>query len=426
LRLILGIIDRFFRSKKSNKEDLRGFNLNDLDAALSGAGMGSASGANVSPKTALTLSAFYCGLFQICQTVGSLKCYTYRREGEGKRKARELPLYDVLTREPSQSVNAYTFFEVGTAHIYLHGNFYAFITRDEGFRVIGLMILDPSRMKVEVLGGERFYTYKTLNGQQIQCTQDEIFHVVGFGYDGYIGESVITLAKNSLGLSLSQEEFGGKFYANGTNLGTVLEINKPLSQEAKTKLRQQIKDKYAGAGKAWEIFIADEGMKLNRLSMPMTDAQFLESRTFSIQDVARWLNMPPHKLKDLSHGTFSNIEQEQASYYQDTIRPLLARWEAAINSQLINNLESKVLGAFAEFSTDSLLRTELVARFQAYNLGLNGGFLSRNEVRSKENLNPIPEDWADQYLQPLNMTTAGSPAATGQPAPENTGGKNAI
>jgi HK97 family phage portal protein len=205
----------------------------------------------------------------------------------------------------------------------------------------------------------------------------------------------------SLGVGLAQEEFAGRFYSNGTHLGGFLEYPGALSDVARDNLKKDFTLKYQGLGNSHKAIVLEEGMKFSAAGMPLEDAQFIQSREFTIQEIARFLNMPPHKLKDLSHATFSNIEAEQLSYYTDTIRPWLVRIEQAINTQLVGQLMRK--SVFVEFSENAILRADIQARFNAYSTALQNGFLNRNEVRAMENQNAIDGSGGNIYTAQLNL-----------------------
>jgi len=290
-------------------------------------------------------------------------------------------------------------------HALIWGNHYSYKVRDMGRRVVGLQPLNPAKTRAVVDGNELLYEFRGDDGVTRYYPRADIFHVPGLGFDGISGYPVLTVARESLGFSLALQEYGNRFFGQGTNIGG--QIVRPaaapkLSNEAIERLRTDLKNKFEGLGRSHKTVVLEDGMEFKRIDMPLADAEFLASRNFSVQEVARWLNIPPHKLKEHSHATFSNVEHENLSWLIDTIRPWLVRWEAAINSQLIP--ESMQDYVFAEHNFDALLRADVKTRYEAYSIGLQNGIISRNEVRSKENMNPISAaDGGDVKTVQVNM-----------------------
>jgi len=217
------------------------------------------------------------------------------------------------------------------------------------------------------------------------------------------------------------ETFQSRFYGAGTNLGAIFQHPGRLSQQAHDNLQKDLTEKYAGLAKSQKAIILEEGMTFKKVGMPLNDAQFLESRTFQVVEIARWFNLPPHKLKELSKATFSNIEQQQIEFVQDTIRPWLVRWEQHTSWKLLDEGERRRL--FAEFMIDALLRGDIETRNAALSTQRMNGAINANEWRAMLNMNPIPGRAGTLYWQPLNMTDAGEPdtiaASEGPPAPDD-------
>jgi HK97 family phage portal protein len=203
---------------------------------------------------------------------------------------------------------------------------------------------------------------------------------------------------------LSQEEFLARFYGQGANIGGILEHPGPVSDKARKNLVDSFNKTYTGNGNAWKVLLLEEGIKYNKTIMPLVDAQFLEQRVYGIQDMARWLNMPPHKLKDLSKATYSNIEQEQSSYYQDTIRPHLERDESSMDMQLLTGDDEE--NAYIEYDFNAILRADIKTRYETYDIARRNGVINADQWREAENMNPIGEDHGKKYWMPANMLDA--------------------
>lgn len=387
----------------------RGFqSIDDIDKMLDDKifGRQSSSGQLINTETACNFSAWFCGCLQISQTVASLPVIIYKIEKNSKRHYTELPLYNVMRYKANIRTSAYTWREVTKYHQLSWGNSYSYIERDRGRRVIGLWLLNPACMKkIHIMSDGRLnYEYNDpVVGIKIY-DQDEILHIPGFGFDGIRGYSILTLARETIGLALSQEEFQARFYSRGTNIGGILTHPSAISQKARKNLEDSFNKYYGGVSNSHQTIVLEEGVKYEKTIMPLKDAQALESRVFSIQEVARWLNMPPHKLKELSKATYSNIEQEQSSYYQDTIRPHLERDEARMDMQL---LPQRDMGrAYCAYDFNAILRADIKTRYEAYRIAREMGVMNADEWRDNEDWNPIGKRHGKAYILPLNYQNA--------------------
>lgn len=386
----------------------RGFqSIADLDRLLDEQFLGAQtnSGVGVSAQSAMNYSAWFNGCQQISQTVASLPLIVYKRRGTTKKHYTTYPLYKLFRKKVNIRMSAFTWKECTQYHLLSWGNSYSYIERDAGFRPIGLWLFNPDGMKkIYVMSdGSLQYEFMDNKGNTKIYSQDEILHIPGFGFDGIRGYSVLTLAREAIGLGLAQEEFSARFFGHGTNIGGFLEHPGTLSQKAKPNLIKSFNDAASGLANVHKTILLEEGMKFNRTVMPLKDAQFLEGRTFSVQEMARWLNMPPHKLKDLSKATYSNIEQEQSTYYQDTIRPWLERQESCMDAQLLpeNDFDS-----YVEYDINAILRADVKTRYETYDIARRNGVINADEWRDAENMNPIGEDHGKIYLIPVNMMDA--------------------
>lgn len=389
------------------------------DMASGGAGL---AGVDVNGTTAMQFSAFFSGVLQISQTLASLPMPVYRRLGEdGRERFRAHPLYPLLNRRANPWTTAFAWRETMTHHALVWGNGYSLRLKDRANRPIGFLLLNPERTAPKEQNGRVVYELTRNDGTAQFFEKDEILHLPGIGFDGIRGYSLLTMAQESLGVGLAQQDFSARFFGTGTHLGAVLERPKEaqrLDEAAAKRLVTDFALKYQGIGNAHKVLLLEEGMTLKPVGMPLKDAEFLGSRVFSIQDIARFLNMPPHKLKDLSRATFSNVEHEQLSWVIDTIRPWCVRWESVINADLLTPDEQDTV--FAEHLVDALLRGDLASRYNAYAIARQNGWYNANDIRRKENENPIEGPAGDLYLVNGNMIPTEKAAGAGQAAPSPT------
>lgn len=363
------------------------------------------AGIDVSPAAAMTLPAYYAALRCISEDVGKLPLITYERlEPRGKRRATEHPLYDLLHDAPNEYMTAMTWRETLSHHCLAWGNGYSEIIRQGGDVVALGRPIHPSRITpqftetgdlvYEVHTGD-LYTHRVPPDRPLTYTlpQRDMIHLRGLG-DGIIGYSVAQMAAESLGLSLAAQQFGAQFFGNSTHTGGIFTHPNTLSDTAQQHLRESLDRYRMGGDDALKVLLLEEGMKYERATIPPEDAQFLETRQFQVVEVARWFRLPPHKLQELTHATFSNIEHQGLEYVVDTLQPWLVRWEQELKRKLfVDDPEF-----FAEHQVLGLLRGDQQARSNYYRTLFYIGAVSPNDIRELENQNPIVD--ADGDLDP--------------------------
>lgn len=361
----------------------------------------SSSGKAVNEKTALQTTAVYACVRILAETIASLPFHTYRYTLNGKEKAIEHPIYYLLHSEPNPEMTSFVFRETLMSHLLLWGNAYAQIIRDGRGRVLGLYPLLPNRMSVNRNNqGELVYQYEK-DGQTYFLRSYEVLHIPGLGFDGLIGYSPIAMAKNAIGMAIATEEYGAKFFANGANPGGVLEHPGVVKDPA--RIRESWNAVYQGSSNAHRVAVLEEGMKFQSIGIPPEQAQFLETRKFQLNEIARIFRIPPHMIGDLEKSSFSNIEQQSLEFVMYTLDPWVVRWEQAIQRALFTENEKRQY--FVKFNVDGLLRGDYQSRMNGYAVGRQNGWLSANDIRELENLNRIPEDLGgDLYLINGNMT----------------------
>jgi len=360
----------------------------------------------VRPQRAMQTSAVYACVRILAESVSSLPLHLYRSGSEGTViKADKLPEYALLHDEPNSYQTSYGWREQNMFQAALWGNAYSEIQRDKMTgRVIGLYPIPSWEVKPELVNDKgNIRKVYSVAGETLE--DSDILHLSAPGWNGVDGVSPIALHRASVTMTLNAEEFGANFYKNSTRLSGVLEHPGKISAEASTRLRESWQQVYAGKANAGKVAVLEEGMKFNALSMPLDDAQYLETRKFQVTDIARIFRIPPHMIGDLERATFSNIEQQSIEFVQHTILPWITRWEQELNRKMFAHSTLLKGRYFVRFNLAGLLRGDLASRYRAYAIGRQWGWLSANDVRELENLNPI--DGGDVYLSPLNMVPAG-------------------
>jgi HK97 family phage portal protein len=367
-------------------------------------GSQSISGENVTESTALTYSAVYNAVSLISGTIAALPLHLMQRKGEKKRIADDRTMYGVMHDSANPFMTAMAFRECLVAHILAWGNGYAEILRNGYGEVAELWPITPNRVRPEMIGGELKYRIRMTGEPDIILGRDKVLHVPGLGFDGFVGYSVVAMARKSIGLGMAMETFGSRFFGEGTHPGVIVEHPGQLSPEAHSNLKKSLMDTYSGLGNTHRLMLLEEGMKFQKIVIDPKDSQFLESRNFQIPEIARWFNLPPHKLKDLTKSSFSNIESEQISFVTDSILPWLVRLEQNFNMQLLQKSDREYSGRgrlYYKHNVEGLLRADAAARGTYYREMFGIGAMSINEIREKEDMDPVVG--GNIHLVPLNM-----------------------
>lgn len=369
----------------------------EMLALLRGGRMTSAAGVTVTVTGALGYAAVLAAVRVLAESVAGLPAILYRRDGQDRRRAAEHRVYRLLHDGPNTRMTAFEFFELGMIHVATWGNFYAEKERDRAGRVLALWPLRPDLMQVAVGDDERLlYLYPGAPAME----EEDVLHVRGMGGDGVVGYSLIKLAREAIGLGMAAERFGSTVFLNGATPGVVLQHPGRLTDEAYQNLKASWVESHGGLENAHKPAILEEGMTLEKMGLPPEDAQFLQTRRFQVEEIARIYRVPLHLLQDLERATFSNIEHQSLDFVVHTLRPWLVRWEQSLARQLLTAEERQQY--YVEFLVDALLRGDTTTRYNAYGLGRQWGWLSANDVRRLENMDQIKG--GDSYLTPLNMT----------------------
>lgn len=362
-----------------------------------------AAGISVDESTALNLSSVFCAVRVISESLAQLPFRVYEDSNGDKIRRPDHPLDRILHRQANDETCAYNFRETVTSNALLWGNGYAEIERNRLGEPVALWPLNPNLVTPKRDdNGKIVYEVQSGNGiDAVIMPARDVFHLKGLSFDGLVGYSPIALARESLSLSMALEKFGASFFGNGATLGGVLETPNSLSDKAYDRLKETW-DAFTGVRNSHKTRILEEGLKYTKTSVPPEDAQFLASRQFQVTEIARWFRVPPHKLYELSHATFSNIEHQSKEFIDDTLSPWAERWEQESEMKLLLPAERGSLYTKMDFRR--LLRGDAAARSSYYKTRFEIGSLSINEIRRLEDENSIGAD-GDLRVVPLNMTS---------------------
>lgn len=400
----MGLINKLFKSRDHPKIDNR-----TVGSSYSFYMGGSSAGKNVNERSAMQMTAVYSCVRILAEAVAGLPLHLYRyKENGGKERAIDNNLYHLLHDEPNKEMSSFIFRETLMTHLLLWGNAYAQIIRNGKGEVVALYPLMPNKMQVDRdENGELYYIYtrssdeaKTMEGVTVCLTPRDVLHIPGLGFDGLVGYSPIAMAKNAIGLAIATEEYGAKFFANGAAPSGVLEH--PGTIKDPSRLRENWNSTFGGSANSGKVAVLEEGMKYTPISISPEQAQFLETRKFQIDEIARIFRVPPHMVGDLEKSSFSNIEQQSLEFVKYTLDPWVIRWEQSLSRALLNEDEKRKY--FFKFNLEGLLRGDYESRMSGYAVARQNGWMSANDIRELENMDKIPaEDGGDLYLINGNM-----------------------
>lgn len=400
----MGLINKLFKSRDHPKIDNR-----TVGSSYSFYMGGSSAGKNVNERSAMQMTAVYSCVRILAEAVAGLPLHLYRyKEDGGKERAIDNNLYHLLHDEPNKEMSSFIFRETLMTHLLLWGNAYAQIIRNGKGEVVALYPLMPNKMQVDRdENGELYYIYtrssdetKTMEGVTVYLTPRDVLHIPGLGFDGLVGYSPIAMAKNAIGLAIATEEYGAKFFANGAAPSGVLEH--PGTIKDPSRLRENWNSTFGGSANSGKVAVLEEGMKYTPISISPEQAQFLETRKFQIDEIARIFRVPPHMVGDLEKSSFSNIEQQSLEFVKYTLDPWVIRWEQSLSRALLN--EEKKRKYFFKFNLEGLLRGDYESRMSGYAVARQNGWMSANDIRELENMDKIPaEDGGNLYLINGNM-----------------------
>lgn len=377
----------------------------------------SSSGKRVDDESAMRVSTVWACNKILSESVGMLPLGMYERDDKGNAiKVEDHPAAIVLTQSPNADMTDQEFREAGQVNLGLRGNAYSLKENDGRGKLYSLYPIVASR--VEPLRSEDgTVSYKVNDrGKWETYPQEKIWHVKGFGASGLVGLSVLSFARETMGLALASEEFQARFFLNGARPSAIASYPGWFQKEQRAQARENINQVLGGLENAHRVHVLEGGMKLEPWGMPLEDAQFLELRQFSVSDICRFYRVPPHMVADLSRATFSNIEQQSLEFVQYTLMPWLTRWERSAARWLLSPADRQRY--FFRFNVEGLLRADSAARQSFLSAMVQNGIMSRNEARAKENLGRVEDPGMDDYTVQVNLTPVDDLPGAGEVRPK--------
>lgn len=389
-----------------------------LYAALGG--YASNTGVPVTPFTALQAAAVYGCIRAISQDIATLTPFVRRRLiGGGYRRELQHPLTK-LFRRPNRWQTWFEFIGYATTSLCLRGNAFIVVERDRDANPIELVPIAPDRATIMLTeDGELWYRINSRRlGMGILVPPDDMIHLKNISMDGYVGVSPIAVAQDVIGLALATQQHGGVLFRQGGQIGGVVSHPGQLSKEAADRIANSWRETHAGVQNAHKVAILEEGMSFTKVAITNEEAQFLETRRFQVIDICRLYGVPPHRLGELDKATLNNIEQQNQQYIDSALKPTTRSIEQLFDHHLLFEDERYILEC--KFDFDEMTRGDQKTRFEAYQIGTLNGWLNRNEVRARENLDPITDGTGDEYRVPLNTADPTKPQNIPQEVPHAT------
>jgi HK97 family phage portal protein len=405
--------------------NVKNYGLDNLDQYLHmwlGGGMPTNSGVMVNEVSALRHITVYSCVRVRSESFAMLPLTIYKRrsKGKGQDEAWNHPLYQILHSTPNEDMTSMTWRETVNGHLDLSGNTYSIINTNQRGQIIELYpwdwhMIQPFR---DTATGEIKYQVNDRGKTEI-LPKDRVFHVPGLGFDGIQGYSTIRMAKEAVGLGLAVSEFSERFFGQGMNVGTILETEKTFkSQDELDMVRSQFEERYSGLNNSHRPIVLHGGLKFNRIPMPLTDAQFIETTKLNMEQICGLYRVPPHLVANLDRATFSNIEQQSIEFVVYSMLPLINRFEQTMNWKLFTPAE-RAAGYYTKFNLDGLLRGDAIARAEALAKKRQNGIINANEWRELDDQNPIEGPAGEAYLVNGNMI---STETASKQVPKQTGG----
>jgi HK97 family phage portal protein len=360
------------------------------------------TGVSVTEASATTYSAVWAAINCISSDIAALPLHMYKRNivDGGKDRFISNPLYRLVHDIPNPQETSMEWRRVMMAHVLLYGNGYSEIVRDGGGRPTSLWHITPDRVTPWLSNGELVYRVVNRDSSDDYIPASDMLHIRGIGWDGYQGYGVIAKACESIGLGMAAEQFGAAMYGNGLAIGGVISFPGAKPPElSEDNFIKRLNSRHQGVDRAHKLLALYNGAKYEPMNIKPNEAQFLETRKFQVAEIARWFNLPPHKLGDLSGSTHSNIEQQSIDYYTNTLLPILKTWEQELYLKLVPVSERNI--QFFEHDAKGFLRADSQMRWEAFSRQFMAGAITPNEMREAENLNPVKG--GDATWVPLNQ-----------------------
>ncbi|ACC76143.1 phage portal protein [Paraburkholderia phymatum] len=368
---------------------------------------------NVTGDAAMRLTAVYACVRVLAEAVSMLPFVLYREGADGSKKPEKAHwLYRLLAVRPNEFQNPMEFREMMMMHLALRGNAFAEIISNTAGIVTDLVPIHPDTITIEMLSKTNWrYIEHLSDGTERIIVRGSMWHIKVMSPDGIVGMNPIQASRESIASGLSAQEYGLRYFENDATPGGWIEYPGEFKDDQqKRNFRESWQTQQSGRNRR-KTAVLERGMKYHPIEVKNSDAQYLETRKFSVSEIARLFRIPPHMIGDLEKATFSNIEQQSLEFVIHTLTPWLVRWEEAIRASFIEVGE----GLNCEFPTTTLLRGDAQARSMYYHNGILDGWMTRNEARLMENMNPL--DGLDEPMRPLNMVEEDE-AETQQNAPQ--------
>ncbi len=384
-----------------------------------GLGRGTHSGVQVDEQKALGYPPFWRGVNLICNGVSKPKLYVYERVGDDDRtKAKMHAAYPILARKANKRMTAVTFRRLLQLWALTWGNGCAWIRRNNAGEPLDLWPLLPDRTTAHAVGPDgqpvvgssdedtRVVYVTTIGGEKFTAQAEDVLHIKGLSYNGYVGVPVVEIMRESLGLGMAAEEYGARFFGGGANSSGVLMAPPGMKPEQMDEYRRAVQEGVQGLGKSHKIMVLGNGADYKQLSIPPEHAQFLQTREFQTKDVANILGVQSHKLGDSTRTSYASLEQSNQEHLDDDLDPWFVNWEAECSDKLLTEEQKETETHYVEFNRSSLIRLDATAKASSYAAGRQWGYFCANDIRRMENLPPI--EGGDVYLSPANMLPSDS------------------
>jgi HK97 family phage portal protein len=377
-------------------------NSTTIDEVLGG--KKSKSGVQVNEEVALTYGAVWRSVALLSGIISSLPIQVFRKTANGRELVSDHPVSKLITRKPNKLMTKAVYFDRSVNHNQLWGNSYAWIQRNGSAVPIALLPVHPSDTEVFQKDFELFYKIKLKTGNSKYMEKivpsSDILHWPGFG-DGVVGKSIIKYMREDIGLGIAARDYGSTVFSDGGLPTGFLTVPNGLKPEQIEANRANWKKYARGNGEGVAVLQGD--IKFNQLTIPPDDAQFLETRKFNVEEIARWFGVPPHKIASMEHATFSNIEHQAIEFLQDTIVPMLAKIEGEYTTKLFREDEEDY---YVEFNVDGYVRADSQAKAEMLRTNIQNGLMTPNEGRAKQNMNSMnggDELYIQQNMMPLSV-----------------------
>jgi len=399
----------FGRSKRGQADEIRSdspenpqTNLSNPDSWLIDMwGSPTSSGVSVTEETAIKFSAVYACVKILSETIASLPFNILKEDGNIKQIARDHPLFNLVHNEPNSIMTSFQFRQLIQASALLWGNGYALILRTPYMRPTYLKFIHPKDVDpyIVTLKDKTQARYYKVAGIAKPVPDTDMIHISALSFDGVKGKSPIEVARENIGLGLAQEKFGADFFKNDASFSGYIKHPGKLNQTGQENLSKSWSKKYSGEGNRFKTPVLEEGSEFISIGIPPEQAQWIASRKFQLEEVARIYGVPLHMLANLDRSTNNNIEFQGIEFVQNTLRSWIVNWEQEFNKKIFREDEKHIF--YVKFNLQGLLRGDSVTRSDYYTKMRNMGVMSANEIRLLEDMNPIED--GDTYLIPLNM-----------------------